>query len=438
MAYAKNVNIKRGDLIMAPVNGNTSINYNLSRIGFYNSIPSVIIDQNDPLKYPYTVNAIDISPNGRYLATGGGTNFNGTGVGNTIILFDLEEGSIKSIAAGNSIQQLLFTPDSLNLMCTNAASGTAFKIFDVVTGVELPVPGGTYTLSGSGNTRMARSVNKVRIFQYSTSATASVIYDYNYTTNTITEWLNYGVGVSAIGFNDTNDHFYVARGTTGTATANISVYAGSSTTPIGSLTNSFLAQATEIKGYGDFVAVASSSASTPDIHIVSESTGSTVTSGPTKSAPYLSISRGNSISVKDGIFFMVATNYSLYPISLNTSNTVVYVDTNGYTSGLLTPQLVPSVPRNVSAVLLAPGFKRNKVSGFVYDKNGNPAGRDISVFIGDTLTNTGVSNPTTGKFSIPLMTDAEVRIVITGDGTETTQLLDKIVPVDINATDCVI
>ncbi len=282
MAYAKNVNIKRGDLIMAPVNGNTSINYNLSRIGFYNSIPSVIIDQNDPLKYPYTVNAIDISPNGRYLATGGGTNFNGTGAGFSIILFDLENGSIKSIAVGNSIQQLLFTPDSLNIMCANASSGTAFKIFDVVTGVELPVPNGTYTLSGSGNTRMARSVNKVRIFQYSVSATASVIYDYNYTTNTITEWLNYGVGVSAIGFNDTNDHFYVARGTTGTATANISVYAGSSTTPIGSLTNSFLAQATEIKGYGDFVAVASNNVSMPDIYIVSESTGSTVTSGPTR------------------------------------------------------------------------------------------------------------------------------------------------------------
>ena len=437
MAYAKNVNIKRGDLIMVPVNGNSSINYNLSRIGFYNSIPSVIIDQNDPLKYPYTVNAIDISPNGRYLATGGGTTFNGIGVGSSIILFDLEDGSIKSIAVGYSIQQLLFTPDSLNLMCTNASSGTAFKIFDVVTGVERPVPAGTYTLSGNGNTRMACSVNKVRIFQYSASATASVIYDYNYTTNSITEWLNYGVGVSAIGFNDTNDHFYVARGTTGTATANISVYAGSSTTPIGSLTNSFLAQATEIKGYGDFVAVASN-VSSPDIYIVSESTGSTVTSVPTKTAPYLSITKGNSISVKDGIFFMVATTYSSYPIALNTSNTVVYVDTNGYTSGLLTPQLVPSVPRNVSAVLLAPGFKRNKVSGFVYDKNGNPAGRDISVFIGDTLTNTGVSNPTTGKFSIPLMTDAEVRIVITGNGTETTQLLDKIVPVDINATDCVI
>ena len=157
MAYAKNVNIKRGDLIMVPLNGNPSINYNLSRIGFYNSIPSVIIDQNDPLKYPYASNAIDISPNGRYLAIGGGTNLNGTGVGSSIILFDLEYGSIKSIAVGNNIQQLLFTPDSLNLMCTNASSGTAFKIFDVVTGVELPVPGGTYTLSGNGNTRMAVS-----------------------------------------------------------------------------------------------------------------------------------------------------------------------------------------------------------------------------------------------------------------------------------------
>lgn len=430
MAYASNILIKRGDIICSSTTGQLyETNISTNNFSSLNNNERAITNITGPGIYPSTNAFVLISPNGKYLAVSGTTSYAGTNH-QRILLINLETGVLSDLIGSNiNISRMVFTPDSKKIVV--ATSVTPFiLIYDVETGTVLSNPSGTYTFT-SGQARFAVSDSYFKMTNFSsTAATPSIIYSYNYVDNSITTWESPGIPLSAIGYDSNNGDFYAVRGTTGVATPNILCYSGEVTTPVKYFTNNLFASAMDIIAYKGFVALINSASN--NIHMFLKSTGDVI-------AQSLSIVGASPIyacryAFKEDYFII---NRGSFTGSIAT-NTLSYIYLGDYVSGLVTDTLFPSVPQNVGSFAISPGFKKNKVSGFVYDKNGIGVPRKISVFIGNYCIATGVSNATTGKFSIPLMTDAEVRIVITGDGTETTQLLDKIVPVDINATDCAI
>lgn len=435
MAYAPEVQILNGDIVISTLANPAIYPLGISMIDYNGSNPSSIINyvpSSTPTNTVYFNGGyILFSPNGRYLVYQSGINpASATG----ITIFDCDLNTFTYIPTIVSTKcTLTFSADSSTVLINSDVNPYIYAI-DLATKLNKGGISGAPTLTPMS---IRSAAYGDYIYFIVVGAASGILYRYDKSTNSVvaTSITNtYSFQTICI---DSIGYVYLGTASTG---AGRGIF-------IHDLNNMALSPAvvTLTNFFGVMSNQSNSKITTNGTYFVPYPGGSQlkagkVTYGANVTATTMSdISPTTSIvvanndtldlhSVGNYLFYI---NNSVVPAYPRTVGRIVVCDATVLTSGKVTLSYMDGYNSNITKIAIHPSFTKRKLAGTVVDASLAPVARKVMVFSRKTgrLIAQQTSSAVDGSFEIFVYTTSQVMVIAQGTGVEVTKLIDNVVPV---------
>lgn len=435
MAYNSNVNIIPGDIVFETFQSGLAIfPFHISaRSPYSDTVVSAakVAPTLTTSQFPTIRNALEISPNGRYVVFTSATVGATTGTGLTI--WDLDDNTFTTFASVGFFHRFYFMADSSTML---VASNTAPFIyaFDLVSKVAKGTITGGPTFAHM--TMKAAAYGDYLYVIATGSGSTGEVYRYNKTTNAMT---NIGIA-HAFAFIDiviepVKGYLFLSNGSIGTGRyLNVYDLNNLATAPAQISTAGYIASFNGSISSLGFYACSQQSSNALKIGKVTYGASVTATTLADVS-PTTTLTVDNSTLIcnyayDNVLFVLVHTPPNAYP---NTGKHIRTYDYNTWTSGAINPVINPGPNNDIGAFCVHPGFSRRKFAGHVLSAADAPLAREVDVIERSTnrVIATTTSSGSDGSFTIPIYTTNQCIVVAKGTGAENSKLADYVAPVSV-------
>jgi hypothetical protein len=436
MAYAKEVQIIKGDILTNPTQFNGTRERTLYGLltKHYGSL-----DYYQPLNYIPTNAALQctaggsgyirFSPNGRYVLYNSTQTQNSSSTG--LCILDLELNTQTNINTVGTSFTVCFSTDSTTALISSGTAPFMYSI-DLVNKVARGTITGGPTLTSLS--MKAAAYGSLIYFIHRGTGSTGELYSYNPATNSCTLLVTHAFQFAHIAI-DTIGYCYLPNGSSG-AGRGLNVYDLNSigTTPamntalttfFGTIANN---ENAVVSSNGIYFCGQGGLLRAAKINYGANVTATTFTNiSPSVNVALFNSGASEIKHVNNNIFF----NSSATAIAPQYQPQLLICDVNGYTTGNLTASICPGANTSIHAFDIQPAFTKRKLAGTVLDASLAPVDREVIVIARDTgrLLATTTSSSVDGTFLIELYTTSPVIVLAKGEGAEVTKLVDNVVPV---------
>jgi hypothetical protein len=438
MAYAKEVQILKGDIVYTPNSGtgfrpltnNFLLTNHYGALDYWQVLNYVLTNASTQCHGGPTFGYVKFSPNGRYIIYNGTLNNNSNSTG--VVILDLELNTVTLLSPTAVAFTGCFTEDSTTFLMSSSVSPFIQSI-DLVTKTVRGTITGAPTLT-SQSMKCAAYGSLIYFISRGTGATGQ-LYSYNPSTNSCSLLATHAFQFAHIAI-DSIGYCYLANGSTG-AGRGLNVYDLNSigTTPAmaTTLTNFFGSIAANenavVSDNGIYFCGQGSILRAAKINYGANVTATTFTNiSPTVN---VDVDQGGTYTIKHVNNYVFFTSGTAATAPRYTPQLRI-CDVNGYTTGNVTAPAMPGLNSSIGGTFdVHPAFTKRKLAGTVLDASLAPVDREVIVIARDTgrLLATTTSSSVDGTFLIELYTTSPVIVLAKGEGAEVTKLVDNVVPV---------